>query len=120
MKNKIIKAVAIIILGSGILIPGLSISQVASAPTGNGTLISEETGNFSEIETEEKTTEVATTKLQEKLTKKEVLLTTPKESTTSSVIKSKEVTVTEMATEKVTTPPTTEPKTEVEYTEPPV
>ena len=120
MKNRIIKVVAILILGCGILIPCLSIPQIATTSKGDVTLILEETGNFSEIETEEKTTEVATTKLQEKLTKKEVLLTTTKESTTSSVIKSKEVTVTEMATEKVTTPPTTEPKTEVEYTEPPV
>ena len=71
MKNKIIKAVAITILSLGILIPCLSISWVASAPTGNCTLISEETGAFSEIETEEKTTEVATTKLQEKITKRE-------------------------------------------------
>lgn len=120
MKNKIIKAVAIIILSFGFLVPCLSITQIVSAPTGNCSLISEETGTFSEIETEEKTTEVATTKLSEKLIKKEILLTTVKETTFSSELKSKEVTVTEMATEKVTTPPTTEPKTEVKQTEPPV
>ena len=120
MKNKIIKAVAIIILSFGFLVPCLSITQIVSAPTGNCTLISEETGTFSEIETEEKTTEVATTKLPEKLIKKEILLTAIKETTFSSELKSKEVTVTEMATEKMTMPTTVEPKTEIEYTEPPI
>ena len=119
MKNKIIKAVAIIVLSFGFLVPCLSITQIVSAPTGNCTLISEETGTFSEIETEEKTTEVTTIEVQETSTKKEILLTTIKETTFSSELKSKEVTVTEMATEKTTTS-TTEPQTEVEYTEPPI
>lgn len=108
MKNKIIKAVAIIVLSFGFLVPCLSITQIVSAPTGNCTLISEETGTFSEIETEEKTTEVTTVEVQETSAKKETLLTTIKETTFSSELKSKEVTVTEMATEKTTTS-TTEP-----------
>ena len=120
MKNRIIKVVAILILGCGILIPCLSIPQIVTAPKGDVTLISEETGAFSEIETEEETTIEVTTKLQETLSKKEIFITTTKETITSSALKSKEVTVTEMATEKTTAPPITEPKTEVEYTEPPV
>ena len=106
MKNRIIKVVAILILGCGILIPCLSIPQIATTSKGDVTLISEETGAFSEIETEEETTIEATTKLQETLSKKEIFITTTKENTTSSALKSKKVTVTEMATEKTTAPTT--------------
>lgn len=114
MKDRIIRAAAIIILNFGLLVPCLSLTQIASAPKGNCTLISEETGTFSEIETEEKITEVTTVKLSEKLTEKEIIIITTQQFTTSSAQKSKEVTVTEMVTEKTTAAPTTEYITEIE------
>ena len=86
MKNKILKIFSFILA----IIMSIIITASCGADKSNLTVISEETGAFSEIETEEKTTEVTTVGL----TEKEISLTTVKESTTSSVSKSKEVTVT--------------------------
>lgn len=103
MKNIVLKISSFILAIFMLII----IACGCTADKSDLTLISDETGIFSEIET------------VTKISGKGFTPDRAKETTSSPELKSKEVAVTKMATEKATIP-TTEPTTKVEYTEPPV